>query len=138
MATSDQVRLTGPTLVRSRAITDADTNTTVAAIDVPANSMVPPYGVWTQVVTAFSGGTPALNVGDGDNDDGWVDADDTTEGTEGNYSGTAANGAAYAPTGKCYTSADTIDVIVSASLSAGCAYIYALIYDLSDEAPSAV
>ena len=130
--------LTNPITVVSAAITDADTNTTVQALDIPAGAFVPPYGVSVQVVTAFSGGTPALDVGDGDNDDGWVDKDDITEGTPGTYSGTNSNGATYANAGRYYSSADTLDVAVSASLSAGCAYVIMTYYDLSDMDLSAV
>jgi len=135
MGTSTQVRLTGPTLVRSDAITDADANSTVAAIDVPANSIIPPHGVWVEVVTAFAGGTPSLDVGDGDDVDGWVDTTAITETSTGSY---ADVDAAYAVTGKLYTSADTLDVVVATGATAGCAYVMALIYDVSDEPLTAV
>ena len=46
--------------------------------------------------------------------------------------------AAYAVTGKYYSSADTIDVVVAASATAGCAYVMALLYDVSDEPLTAV
>lgn len=131
MAQTSPAFIQGPNVVVSRAITAADTNTTVAAVELPAKSFVPPYGVSTIVVTALSGGSPALNVGDGTTTDGWVDADDTTEGTPGTYTGSAAN-AAYSDTGKYYATADTIDVGVSASLSAGLAFIVVRYYDFSD------
>jgi len=134
MTTTAQDRLTGPTLVISDAITDSDTGSTVAAIDIPANTVIPPHGVWFQVVTAFAGGTPSVDVGDGSDTDGWVDTTAITEGTPGSY---ADVDAAYAVTGKHYSSADTIDCVVSASLTAGCGYVYALLYDVSDAPPTA-
>ncbi|MFQ5592335.1 MAG: hypothetical protein ACE5HE_14330 [Phycisphaerae bacterium] len=114
----------------SRAITEDDTNTTVHAITVPAGSFVPPYGVTLYVAEVFAGGTPSLDVGDGSDTDGWVDTTDVTETTAGCYSGTEANTGAYAATGKVYTAEDTIDVVVSASLTGGTAYVIADVQDI--------
>jgi len=135
MGTGTQVRQTGPTLVRSDAITDSDTGNTVAAIDIPAGTVIPPHGVWVSIVTLFAGGTPSWDVGDGDDVDGWVDTTAITETTVGEY---ADVDAAYAVTGKYYASADTIDVVVAASATAGCGYVWALLYDVSDETPDEV
>ena len=121
-------RLTGPTLVVSAAITDADTNTTVQAIEIPAGTFIPPYGVSILVAEDFAGGTPLLDVGDVD-PDGWIDQTEITATTAATYSGVAA---AYAIAGKVYTVADTIDVVVSASLTDGTAYVLALLYDVED------
>ena len=117
MAQSSTVELIGPFQRVSKAITESDTNTTVQAIEIPAGAWIPPYGVSVYVAEVFAGGTPSLDVGDGDNDDGWVDTTDVTETTVGTYSGTEANTAAYAQTGRYYGSADTLDVVVSASLT---------------------
>lgn len=114
--------------VRSRALTDADTNTTAAVIDIPAGTLIPAFGVLIQVLTAFAGGTPSLDVGDGDDPDGWIDTTDITEGTLGTYSGSAA----LAAEGKYYSAADTIDVVVATGLTAGKAYVFAYLIDVSD------
>jgi len=131
MAQSSAVTLGGPKCVTSRAITESDTDSTVIAVELPAGSWVPPYGVTVYVAELFAGGTPALNVGDGTTADGFVDEDDITEGTVGCYSGSAGN-AAYSDTGRYYSSADTVDVTVSASLTGGTAYVFVQYYDFSD------
>ena len=118
--------------VRSRQITYADTGTTVAIIDVPAGTYIPPYGVGIVVETLFDGGTPSLDIGDGDTADGWIDSTDITEVTAATYAGTEANTGAYAQAGKYYSAADTIDAVVSASLTAGEAYVFAHLIPVSD------
>lgn len=128
MAQTAPAYIQGPNVIVSRAITEADTNTTVKAVELPAKSFVPPYGVSVYIPELFAGGTPLLDVGDSD-PDGWIDQLEITATTAGTYSGVAA---AYAVTGKYYASADTIDVVVSASLTAGTAYIIVQYYDLSD------
>lgn len=128
MAGSRTRSIQGPTMLVSRAITEADTNTTVAAVEIPAGSFIPPYGVSVYIAEVFDGGSPLLDVGDSD-PDGWVDQTEITATTLGSYSGVAAD---YAVTGKYYSSADTIDVVVSASLTAGTAYVVVRYYDWSD------
>lgn len=54
----------------------------------------------------FDGGA-TMTVGDGDVNDGFMDAGDITEGTAGLYGGNAAN---QAKTGKLYTVDDTVDL----------------------------
>ena len=115
--------------VRSRAITNADTGTTVAILDVPAGTFIPPHGIAIVVATLFAGGTPSLDIGDGDDTDGWIDTTAITEATAGTY---ADVDAAYAEAGKYYADADTIDAVVSASLTAGKAYVYAFMLDVAD------
>jgi hypothetical protein len=134
MGTSTQARLDGPILVRSRAVTDADTNTTVLVVDVPACTFVPPFGVTAHIITGFAGGTPSWDVGDGTTTNGWVASAEITETTAGMYTGTAN----YAAVGKYYASADTIDVVVATSATAGCGYLTVMQYDLSDEPMTAV
>ena len=129
MAQSKQFSLSGPNIITSKAITEADTNTTVAVINIPAKSFIPPYGVTIYIPEVFAGGTPSMDVGDGDNDDGWIDTTEITETSIGTYSGIAA---AYAVAGKYYASADTIDVVVATGLTGGTAYVIAQIYDFSD------
>lgn len=130
-----QQPITGPKLVISDAITEADTNTTKEVIEIPAGSFIPPYGVSIYVAEAFAGGTPSLDVGDGATTDGWVDTTEITEATPGMYSGVAA---AYAIAGKYYSAKDTIDVVVSASLTDGTAYVIVRYYDFSDLSVAAV
>jgi hypothetical protein len=128
---SAQYPLTGR-WVRSRKITYADKNTTKQVIDVPAGTFIPPFGVSIIVTTPFSGGSPSLDAGDGDNADGWVDTGDVTEGTAGAYSGTETNTAAYAASGKYYSAADTIDVVVADGATAGEAYVMAYMVNVAD------
>jgi hypothetical protein len=115
--------------VRSRAITKADTGTTVPVLDVPANTLIPPFGVVIEVVTLFAGGSPSLDIGDTDDSDGWIDTTEITEATVGTYGGHTN---AYALNGKVYTAADTIDAVMAASATAGKAYVYAFMIDVSD------
>jgi len=123
------IKLQNPRIVVSDDITNSDTGTTVAVIDVPAKTWIPPYGVSIYVETAFAGGTPSIDIGDGSDTDGWIDTTDITETTIGTYSSTAA---AYAVTGKYYSAADTIDAVVSASLTAGSARVMVQMVDCSD------
>ena len=125
-----QERLTNPVLVRSSAITHAANGTTVLAVEVPAGHWVPPYGVSVYVAEVFAGGTPSMTVGDGDDVDGWLTSANITEATVGTYSSVAA---AYAITGKFYSTADTIDVVVDdTTLTAGTCYVLVVMFDLSD------
>lgn len=118
--------------VRSRQITYADTGATVAILDVPAGTLIPPYGVICVVTTLCAGGTPLIDIGDGDDEDGWIDQDDLTATSTGTYAGDETTTAHYAITGKYYSSADTIDAVVSASMTAGEAYVFAYLIDVSD------
>ena len=119
--------------VRSRKFTHADKNSTKAVLDVPANTFIPALGVTVIVTTLFAGGTPTIDVGDGDNPDGWVDNVDVTVGTVGAYSGTETNTAAYSGAGKHYVAADTIDVVLpNEAITAGEGYVMAYMVDVSD------
>ena len=129
-----QNSLEGVKLLISDAITEADTGTTVNALHIPAGTFIPPYGVTVYIPEVFAGGTPSLDVGDVD-PDGWVDTTEITETSIGSYSGVAA---AYAITGKFYATADIIEVVVSASLTGGTAYILAQTYNLSNSSLGAV
>ena len=115
--------------VRSKQITEADTGTTKAILNVPAGTLIPPHGIVIVVETLFAGGTPSLDIGDGSDTDGWIDTTAITEASTGTY---ADVDAAYAVTGKYYSAADTIDAVVSASLTAGEAYVFAYLLDVSD------
>ncbi len=126
--------LDGPRVIISDAITEADTGTTVVAIEIPAGTYIPPYGVSIEVAEDFAGGTPLLDVGDAD-PDGWIDQTEITATTAGHYAGVAA---AFALTGKYYATADSIDVVVSASLTAGTAYVVARLYNFSNRTLAAV
>jgi len=113
--------------ITSRAITEADTDATTELFEIPAGSFVPPFGVSIQITEAFAGGTPSIDVGDSDTD-GWIDTTDITEGTEGTYTG---DGTAYAPTGKYYSTKDTLDVTLSADLTDGTAYVIMRYWDMT-------
>lgn len=108
--------------VVSDAITEADTNTTKAVLTVPAKTFVSKVSLI--VTEVFAGGTPSIDVGDGTNDDGWIDTTDVTETTAGTYAGDGGD-AVWALGGKYYSAADTIDAVISASLSNGTAYVVA-------------
>lgn len=119
--------------VRSRKFTHADKNSTKAVLDVPPNTFIPPLGVVCIVTTPFEGGTPTIDVGDGDNPDGWVDNVDVSEDTAGAYAGTETNTAAYSGSGKLYTAADTIDVVLpDQAITAGEGYVLAYMLDVGD------
>lgn len=118
--------------VRSRQITASDANSTVAILDVPAGTLIPPYGVVLVITTLLAGGTESLDIGDGTDPDGWIDTADVTETGTGTFAGTEANTDAYAQAGKYYSAADTIDAVVNASLTAGEAYVFAYMIDVSD------
>lgn len=117
--------------VRSRKITIADTNKTVPILDVPAKTLIPPFGVVIQVTTLLDGGTPSIDIGDGTNDDGWIDTLDITETTAGTYAGSVSN-SPFAVTGKYYADADTIDAKVATGLTAGAAYVFAYMIPVGD------
>ena len=114
--------------VRSRDITYADTGSS-AGIDVPANTFV--KQVILDVTSAFSTGG-SVNVGDGDDADGWIKAADIliSDGTVMLRVDTGgANYAAWG--GKGYTTADTIDVHITDSTS-GSLFIAAEFLPLAD------
>jgi hypothetical protein len=117
--------------VRSRKITIADTNKTVPILDVPAKTLIPPFGVVIVVTTLLDGGTPSIDIGDGTDADGWIDTLDITETTAGTYAGTETN-SALATTGKYYAAADTIDAVVATGLTAGAAYVFAYMIPVDD------
>lgn len=131
-SSSEQYGLLGR-WVRSRKFTFADKDSTKAVLDVPPNTFIPPLGVVVILTTIFEGGTPTIDVGDGDNPDGWIDNTDVTVGTAGAYAGTETNTAAYSGTGKLYTDADTIDVVLpDQAITAGEGYVMAYMIDVSD------
>jgi hypothetical protein len=117
--------------VRSRKITIADTNKTVPILDVPAKTLIPPFGVVIVVTTLLDGGTPSIDIGDGTNADGWIDTLDITETTAGTYAGSVAN-SEFAVTGKYYATEDTIDAVVATGLTAGAAYVFAYMISVDD------
>lgn len=131
MAQTTPATIAGPKQVVSRAITHSDANTTVG-VNIPANVFIPPWGVRLYVVEAFAGGSPSLDVGDTTTTNGWIATADVDETTPNWYCGTAANGATYAPTGRVYTSADTIDVTVATGATNGTAYVSIEYWDISN------
>jgi hypothetical protein len=126
--------LDGPRVIISDAITEADTGTTVSAIEIPAGTYIPPYGVSIEVAEDFAGGTPLLDVGDSGDPDGWIDQTEITATTAAHYAGVAAG---LAVAGKYYATADQIEVVVSASLTDGTAYVVAQMFNFSNRSLAA-
>ncbi len=124
-----QQPIIGPKLVVSAAITEADTNTTVNAVEIPAGAFIPPYGVSIYIPEVFAGGTPSIDVGDDTDADGWIDTTEITETSIGTYSGVAA---ALAINGKYYAAANFIQAVVAIGLTGGTAYIIVRYYDFGD------
>ena len=119
--------------VRSKNFTYANKNATTAVLDVPAGTLIPAFGVVCVVVTPFSGGTPTIDVGESGDTDGWVDNANVTVGTAGAYTGTVAAGAGLAGTGKYYSAATTIDVVLpNEAITAGSGYVLAHMINVSD------
>lgn len=86
-------------------------------MDVEAGVVMCPADV--VVTTAVTGSSPQILVGDGDNDDGYIDSGDVTEATPGWYHSNTSGG--YVDSGACYayTSAKTIYLETTGTLSAG-------------------
>ncbi len=124
-----QRRLTEYWLI-SDPITSADANSTKAVLEIPAETFV--SEVVLIVSTVFAGGTPSIDIGDGDNDDGWIDTVDITETTAGSYRGDETTTAAYSQTGRYYATADTIDAVIATGLTSGSAIVMARCVDLSN------
>lgn len=99
--------------------------TTFNMFQVPAGWRV--LYVDCYVTTLFTAGSPAMTVGDGDDDDGFMDAGDITEGTAGIYAGKAAF--FNAQPGKLYTVADTVDLFYTGdALTTGGAATFVMHY----------
>jgi len=95
--------------------------TTVVA-EIPAKTLV--VEARLLVTTLYvTGDAATVDIGDADNDDGWVDNQDVTATTAGMYKGTVTNGAAYADTGKYYTSGGQIKAKVAGANTAGAARV---------------
>lgn len=129
MTTSVPTKIQGERVVISRSITSADAATTVTAIDIPAGTLIPAYGVSVWVKTAMTGGTPSYTVGDSAAVDTWLASSDITEATAGLYN-SAAQGAS--PSGKYYASADSIKIVITTGLTAGECFVIARMIDVAD------
>jgi len=90
------------------------------------------FAVMHAVRTAFAGGTPSIDIGDGTDVDGYLDSTDITETTAGNFANsmTAASADAVLNEGEYLTAPRSITVTLSASLTAGAGKVLALIYRL--------
>jgi len=125
-----EVILGGGRLIRSKRVNAADiANTTLNMIDIPADTLV--KKVWIVITTLFSGGTPSIDVGDSGDGDGWIDTLDITEGTAGTYAGSETN-SALKLSGKYYSARDFITVTGAIGMTAGVAYVFAEMHDVSD------
>jgi len=95
----------------------ASANDVIQAINIPADTLVTEIIVHQETA---EGGTATIDVGDGDNADGWLDgADINSSTTDAVYSSLKHGGTdeAYGKNGgKWYGSADTIDVVANNNL----------------------
>lgn len=100
-------------------------------LDIPASADEPVllWDVAHIVRTAFAGGTPSIDVGDGSDADAYVDTLSITETSAGNiaYARDNANSEAKAK-GEYLTANRKITVTLSASLTAGAGTVLAFIY----------
>ena len=100
--------------------TNLTTSDTVQAIEMKANTLVLMAGV--EVVTAAGSGSPTIDLGDGDDDDLYV------EDVSGSATGHEINNAAG--TAKLYTAADTIDLSANTATFDGKVRVFAVIAEL--------
>lgn len=117
-------------VLRSRAITEADTNATVTIMQIPAGTLV--LKMWIVITTLFAGGTPSIDIGDAADADGWIDTTDITEATAGTYGASETNTGAYSDDGKYYAAATAITAVVATGLTAGKAYVFALCVPIAE------
>ncbi len=105
-----------PRVVITRQVAYSEGAATYTVYEVPAETLV--TRVELVVTTAFAGTSPTLDVGDEDNDDGWVDNSDVTETSAGVYRGDGGDATLY--DGHYYSAAKRITVkIGGTSLTAG-------------------
>lgn len=100
--------------------TNLTTSDTVQAIEMNANTLVLMAGV--EVLTAAGSGSPTLDLGDGDDDDLYV------EDVSGSAVGHEINNAAG--TAKLYTAADTIDLSANSATFDGKVRVFAVIAEM--------
>ena len=100
--------------------TNLTTSDTVQAIEMNANTLVLMAGV--EVLTAAGSGSPTLDLGDGDDDDLYV------EDVSGSATGHEINNAAG--TAKLYTAADTIDLSANTATFDGKVRVFAVIAEM--------
>ena len=100
--------------------TNLTTSDTVQAIEMHANTLVLMAGV--EVLTAAGSGSPTLDLGDGDDDDLYV------EDVSGSAVGHEINNAAG--TAKLYTAADTIDLSANSATFDGKVRVFAVIAEM--------
>lgn len=95
-------------------------HTAILAVD--AGWVVCPAAV--VVTTAVTGSSPQILVGDADDDDGFIDSGDVTEATPGYYASATSGGYVDSGTCKAYTTAKTIYLETTGTLSAGAFVVY--------------
>ena len=100
--------------------TNLTTSDTVQAIEMNANTLVLMAGV--EVLTAAGSGSPTLDLGDGDDDDLYV------EDVSGSAVGHEINNAAG--TAKLYTATDTIDLSANSATFDGKVRVFAVIAEM--------
>ncbi len=91
---------------------------TAGAFKIPVNPGEIVLGVRAQVLTAFNGTNPAVIVGDGADDNGYVASTDVAVGTVGSFYNSIGGANAYAA-GKAYASGGALVATFAGSPTAG-------------------
>ena len=118
-----------PVIVAKHAYTFADLDAS-DDLKIPVESGHIVLGVAHEVVLAFTGGTPALDIGDGTDVDFWAvntDLDLSTIGNFYNSMGSANAGGA----GAKFNSGGIVQLSHAASLAAGSGVVYIIMLDLN-------
>lgn len=89
-------------------------------LKIPVESGLAVLGVAHEVTTAFSGGTPSIDVGDGSTTDFWLGTADITETVTGNFSNSLSAGVG----GAKFNSAGNVVLTSSTELAAGAGAVY--------------
>jgi len=107
----------------------ADQSSSVVKCIIPPNSRV--LRVAHEVHTAFTG-VSAMIVGDGDNDDGWIESGVITP-TASDPEFVLDYDAAYAVVGKLYEDGDTIDITFTGVATAGSGILWIEVISYAEE-----
>lgn len=130
MAISKGISVQDDVLI-SRQIVYTETSP-ILALEVPAGCVI--TDVKLLITSAWtSGGTATLDVGDSDNDDGWIDNTDVTAATTGVWSGAITGDSAYKIRGgRYYSTANKILLTTGGTPTAGAAHVTARIIRVND------
>lgn len=117
-----------PVKVRTYDYAYTDLVSNAYAIPIPAGTVI--LGVGHEVRTAFTGGTPAINIGDGSSTTYWIAAASITPGSQGNFYNSIGNTASGGG-GRKYNSAGSVVVTHATDLAAGAGRVYVFMLDLN-------